>query len=96
MFYHNGIIIQALNKERTEFKFKGDFTENEFENFKLYKGLGRYLSWPLETEDDNLSKQLTAETKKWFVINHPNGDVSYNPQIMPDIVRGLMILPIFM
>lgn len=84
ILFNNGIVVQALNKERIDFKYKGNFTDTEFENFKSYKGLGRYLSWPLEREEDKLSKQLTAETKKWFVNDFPNGGISYNPRIIPD------------
>ncbi len=84
-FFNNGIIIQDISKESIEFTKQVNLTETEFENFRKYRGLGRYYcSWPLSIEDDNLSRQLTAEANKWFDTKYPDGTLEFNFEIIPE------------
>jgi|GEM_PF-4246870 len=83
-FLNNGILIQDTNREPMEFLEKVNFTEPQFQSFRDYQGLGRYYSWPLQIENDDLSKQLTTETERWFVKQYPDDMVSYNSEIIPD------------
>jgi hypothetical protein len=74
-FLNNGIIIQDTNRESLNFTHLEYFADEGYKNYRAYLGLGRYyLPWPLQLENDTLSKQLTAEIEKWFDI-----DIIHNP-----------------
>lgn len=55
VLYFNGFLIQALY---------GDEWSQDYPN---YYGTGRYISWPLQLEEDDISKELTDEAnQRWF------------------------------
>lgn len=72
MLYFNGFIIQAL------------YSDEYSQNYEGYVGTGRYVSWPLEWEEDDISKELTDEANnRWFYYtyleeNNLNGDSMLN------------------
>jgi hypothetical protein len=85
MLFNNGILVQAIDKESIGFTYQSDYNDEEFNNLRAYQGVGRYyLSWPLSIEEDIISKQLTAETEKWFITNYSDNTVSYNLEAVPD------------
>jgi len=79
--FDNGIVIQDKGKNTILFSGQFNFSDTEYKNFTSYRGTYRYKSWPLEFCDDQVSKQLTAETKKWFTIHYPDNTILYNLMI---------------
>lgn len=59
MLYFNGFVIQAL------------YSDEYSQNYEGYDGTGRYVSWPLEWEEDDISKELTDEANnRWFYYTY--------------------------
>jgi len=77
-FFNNGIVIQDLNRERFDFTQYINSSITDINNLKAYQGIGRYMSWPLDFEEDNLSKQLTDEINKLSRTKYPDGTKSLN------------------
>ena len=54
-FYKNGFLIKSYEEQSS---YKGDDT---------YLGIGRYITWPLDTLTDTVSVSLTTEAlERWF------------------------------
>jgi hypothetical protein len=93
VFFSNGIIIQDIDREYRNFTDQGSFPDEEFKNYRAYQGLGRYYrSWPLSLENDILSKQLTAEVQKWFVIDYTQETPEADYEIVPERQLGLQYI----
>jgi hypothetical protein len=70
MMYSSGLVIQQIVDSKY-FKHPGVLeewpcNESEFCIDEEYFGISRFMSWPLENEDDDLSKTLTEDTEKLF------------------------------
>jgi len=83
-FHNNGVIIQDIDDEEIEFKDRANFSNAEFEKWRTYRSTGRYANWPLKLLTDQQSKQLTAETEKWFINTFPEGSAVYYLATVPD------------
>ncbi|WP_294346048.1 hypothetical protein [uncultured Clostridium sp.] len=57
----NGVIIQGCN-------YKSKFQENQ--DYNGYKGVGRYVSWPLSYEEDVESKEITDLIEEIWINNY--------------------------
>jgi hypothetical protein len=84
VFYDNGIIVQDSDKDAFLFGKTEYFDIEAYKNYRSYRGLGRYLSyWPLELENDPLSKQLTNDIEKWLDID-ANNPLEKDLNIVPE------------
>ena len=70
LFYPNGVLIQAT--DRPDDGPLGDQSESSpgFEEFRRYRGLAKYETWPLYFDDNPISQSLTAELdESWYNIS---------------------------
>lgn len=84
ILYNNGIIIQEKNvAKKTWIKNEDTETQNNYEN---YKGIEKFMSWPLEAKNDSFSIELTAEAnKRWFGFIESKKPESYSIKVVPDL-----------
>ena len=64
ILYNNGIVIQDRNHETVVFVPNLHYKYIPPLKAKQYKGIARYITWPLVLEnDDPISKSLTKEAR---------------------------------
>lgn len=63
--YKNGFIIKGC--------IDNEYTQSD----DIYQGIGKFVSWPLEWQEDFTSKKLSSEAyDRWFGYTYADGDVS--------------------
>lgn len=85
MLYENRLIVQAINMDSAE------FVEDLMQGWKPpapylnYRGLGRYISWPLIGEQDAISRSLQDESReRWFSVQFNINPQRYALEVAPD------------
>ena len=85
--FPNGIVIQGTALDHRWYSWDVTDPSIGHSDFQLYQGIGRYRDWPLEFEDDPISKILTREAEdRWFYYYFETGEstVQYALWVVPE------------
>jgi len=83
--YNNGLIVQAINMDSAEFveELKQGWKPSVL--YLAYRGLGRYISWPLIGDQDAISRSLQDESRqRWFSVQFNVNPQRYALEVAPD------------
>ena len=83
---NNGIVIQEMADTRYFAGCAAHYSKCETAAYMAYQGISRFISWPLEIKQDELSKNLTKEAKeRWFYYMYDESKEQYALAVIPDI-----------
>jgi hypothetical protein len=83
---NNGLVIQSLSDKEDFAVIPESISSLEDQRYRSYRGIGRYISWPLEKQTDSISKELTSEaTERWFYRFYNEDSLQYALEVVPDL-----------
>ena len=89
LFFENGLVIQELVDSEYFSHLSCSPSVRGLEKYFAYRGLSRFLSWPLAARSDELSKQMTVETRgRWFYRWYDEDHGKYYLEVVPELNFG--------